>query len=269
MYQATSGISSWKLKHDHIILAGVPKGIQDNIQEEPGISRPIPALVIVNSKPVYAQLFTEAEGLYLKIEGYSDLLTMLCGLERSLWDAKIAAFWASYAAKAKTARNRASRKSKAELAKAVKSTVTNNRQTVLPDPRNLDFIPLAKQKPKKVLPGDKRLPRSSDRTGTLPSGRSNAKKARLSVNSSNSEETLSNSPKTYADIARHRDERLDKKPLGEHWLYVTGPNKGPIDKPTFRLVRQLLAKKEFEKRDFDNTYIWCNITTTSYASGRG
>ena len=120
-----------------------------------------------------------------------------------------------------------------------------------------------------MLPGDKRPPRSNDQTGTLLSGRSNAKKARLSVSSSNSEEALSNSPKTYTDIARQRDERLDKKPLGEYGLYVTGPNKGPIDEPTFLLVRQLLAKKEFEKHDIDNTYIWCNIISSSFASGRG
>ena len=93
---------------------------------------------------------------------------MLCNLEPSLWDDKLATFWANHAAKVKAARSKAARRLKAELAKAVKSTVTNNRQTVLPDPRNLDFIPLAKQKPKKVLPGNKCPSRSIDQAG--PSG---------------------------------------------------------------------------------------------------
>ena len=100
-------------------------------------------------------------------------------------------------------------------------------------------------------------------------GSRQAKKARLSVSSSNSEEVLSDSPRSYADIVWQRDKWLDKKPLGEYGLYVTGPNKGPLDKPTFCLVRQLLARKEFKKHDFDNTYIWCNVAARSYASGCG
>ena len=100
-------------------------------------------------------------------------------------------------------------------------------------------------------------------------GSQQAKKAHLSVCSSDSVEALSDSPRSYADIFRQKSKRLDKKPLREYGLYVTGPNKGPLDEHDFRLVRQMLAMKELKKRDADPTYIWCNIVTRSFGSGRG
>ena len=274
---ACSGVSRWGLKSDHTILAGAPNGIQNNLKEELGISRPVPARVIVNAKPVYAQLFTEAEGLYLQIGGYSDLLTTLCGLEQSLWDDRIAAFWASYAAKNKREKNRRAKIKKADLAKAIKSAETNNRRPVLPDPRDPSFIPPLRLKSKNVLPGNKRPSRSFDQPGpsglqpsVRPKGGSHkAKKARLSVSSSDSVEALSESSKSYAEVTQQRNEWLDKKPLGEYGVYVTGPNKGPLDEQDFKLVRQVLAMKEFERRNADPTYIWCNVVTRSFGSGRG
>ena len=83
MEQACEGSCQWTLPKPHNILAGAPKGIQENVQEDRGISRRVPPRVTVNAKHVYAQLLTEAEGIFFKIEGYSDLLTKLCGLDPS------------------------------------------------------------------------------------------------------------------------------------------------------------------------------------------